>query len=243
MKKPLLLILILFPIFVFGQEKVKEKEAAKEPEKKDPAQEELQKKVEQTFADIEPGDLEAGVLKVRIQGTVSLSYVFAESPESFVITYNFSVEDFIRNKVEVKTGEAEIRAQVKGALAKWPSGECQLMITVGKIPYEVIFNRVKEDEARIDLKFKNSILETWESKCKFSDAGGREFNTVGTPEKWLDSALTKTQPPLRRMLIKFPEGSTPSSVDFNIERHLIPDVPLGSVEIEGKGKLELIPKS
>ncbi len=207
-----------------------------------PVDKALKEEVKKTFSDIAPGDMETGVLKVSIEGTVSLNYVFAESPENFIITYNFKLEDFVRNKVDVLKGDAEITADVKGYLAKWPTGACTLNVSIGKIPYEIIFNRIKEDEARVDLKFKESILEKWESKCTFVDAPGAEFKTTGTPEKWLDEALKKTTPSLRRLILKMPQGS-PTAVDFKIETTMIPDTPLGSSEIKGSGKVALSPGS
>lgn len=189
----------------------------------------------------EKGDLEGGPLHATLEGAVNVNYVFADSPDGFVVTYNFKIEETLHNKLDVRKGTFSPTTSIKGFLAKWPSGECNLKITAGSVPYELTFHRTKETEAQIDFKTKETILESWESLCNFADAPGAKFNTRGNPEKWLDSALKKTSPSLHQITLTL-NRSEPTTVAFKIERYQAPDLPIGTVEIEGAGTITVEPK-
>lgn len=218
-----------------------ESEPSPPPETPEEIKEEVKEAVKEISEVEREGDL-GETLKVGIEGQVSLSYVFAESPDSFLITYRFSLDGLVRNKIDVLKGRATVSADVKGLLAKWPTGECNLQINVSEVPYELIFNKFKEEEARVEIRFLETILEKWQSLCNFADAPGAKFNTTGNPEKWLDAALQKTSPGLRDILAPLSPREI-TMIDFTIARYQLPDAPLGSVEIEGKGKVTIAPGS
>lgn len=194
-------------------------------------------------AEIRKGDLEEP-FRIVIDGSVDLNYVFAESPDSFVVTYKWSAEGTARSRVDIIKTKGIFTAGVKGFLAKWPTGECQLKISVGEMPTEIIFNKIDDENVRIDVKMDQNILENWESNCKFSDAPAAHFNTKGTPEKWVSGALKRIIPSPRDLKLPIDRlHKDTTTLPFNIERYQLPDPPLGSVELEGKGTVQIIPES
>lgn len=188
------------------------------------------------------GDLEEP-FKIAMDATVTLNYVFAESPDSFVVTYKIHLEGDARNKVDIIKGKGRVTADVKGFLAKWPTGECALKIGIGEFPFEMIFSKVEEEKVRLDLKITEPILENWESNCKFLDAPGSKFNTKGSPEKWVDGALKRTNPLLRDLQLPIDRlHRDTTTLGFTVDQYLLPDPPLGSVEISGKGTVTASPE-
>ena len=188
------------------------------------------------------GDLEEP-FKIAMDAAVTLNYVFAESPDSFVITYKVHLDGNARNKVDIVKGKGQVTTEVKGFLAKWPTGECALKIGIGEFPFEMIFSKIGEEKIRLDIKLTEPILENWESNCKFADAPGSKFNTKGTPEKWVDGALKRTNPLLRDLQLPIDRlHRDTTTLEFNIEQYLLPDPPLGSVEVSGKGMVTVAPE-
>lgn len=189
------------------------------------------------------GDLEEP-FKIAVDADINLNYVFAESPDTFIVNYKIHLEGLARNKVDVIKGKGQVTASVKGFLAKWPTGECQLNISVSEVPFEIVFSQTEEESAHIDVKISETILENWESNCKFVDAPNSKLNTRGNPEKWLDQAVKRISPPLRDNQLPIDRlHKKTTTLKLSVERFLIPDPPLGSVEMEGKGTLSIIPES
>ncbi|OGQ05398.1 MAG: hypothetical protein A2W61_05820 [Deltaproteobacteria bacterium RIFCSPLOWO2_01_44_7] len=189
------------------------------------------------------GDLEAP-FKIEVDGSINLNYVFAESPDTFLVNYKVHLDGMVRNKVDIVKGKGQITADIKGFLAKWPTGECQLKINVGEFPFEMIYNQVDESKVRVDIKMEDTILENWESNCKFVDAPGSKFNTKGNPERWVSGALKRTAPSFRDLQLPVDRlHRDTTTLNFTIDRYLVPDPPLGSVEIEGKGTVKIIPET
>jgi len=246
----LILFLFFFAARVWAQEETPSPTEEKPPEEVEapaespteaPVDEKVDTRVQEAvdkLAGEARGDMEDGPFLVRMEGAVTLNYVFSESPDSFLVTYTFKLDEVVRNRVDVRKGNLESAAIAKGFLAKWPNGECNLKISNSTVPYELIFNRTKPTEARVDFKLKDSILEVWESLCNFADAPGSKFNTRGNPEKWLDAALKKTSPALRQLTLPLRPGEPTSSV-FKIEKYQAPDLPVGTVEIEGAGTVSV----
>lgn len=189
----------------------------------------------------EAGEEEGGdQRKIIIDGMITLNYVFNDAPESFIVNYHFRIEGKTRARTAVIRGEAVIDAKVEGVLAKWPGGECKLNIKIPKAPFQVTFRRkADEEEASINLRFTKPILEEWESECTFGE-GAKPFITKGTPEKWLQRALSKTSPPMRSLVAKLSEDEKTTNT-FLINKHQINDPPLGTIEAEGKGIITIIP--
>lgn len=212
-----------------------------DPEAQRKAEAELK---EDTEDPAEEGDLGRDTFRVSIKANYGLNYVFAESPESFVIHYKLNLEGTAKNKIQILKGKAHIDTDVKGFLAKWPTGGCELRISISEVPYEMVFNKVAEDKVRLDTKIDEQITERWESNCKFTDAPRAKFNTVGNPERWIHEAIRKSARLLRDVKIPVDRlHKQITRVQFNVDPFLIADPPLGSAEIEGKGTIEIIPES
>lgn len=188
--------------------------------------------------DLEPGEGE-NRWKVKINAAIRANYVFNDSPDSFVIKYRWEIEGQANAATAVIRGEADISAEVEGFLAKWPTGECSLNVTIPKVPFELTFRKSGDERGSVALKFRRNILENWQSKCTFTDAPGARFETSGNPERWLGRAVEKARPPLRSIVTDLGDEETTTS--FVINKDVIDDPPLGSVEIEGTGVVTITP--
>lgn len=188
------------------------------------------------------GDLGEEAHRITVQGQADLNYVFAESPDSFIVTYKFRMEGVAKNQVDIIKGMAEITTGIEGFLAKWPTGECALNISVGEFPFEIVFNKTEEEQIRLDIRFIGDILEKWESNCSFIDTPSK-FHTSGTPEQWVIKALKRPTPSFTDLTIPIDRlHRETSKMKFEIESFLIPDPPLGSAELKGKGTLTVSPE-
>ena len=83
------------------------------------------------------------------------------------------------------------------------------------------------------------IFENWASKCTFTDAPGARFETTGPPEKWLAKAVEKARPPLRSIVADVTDEETTTS--FVINKEVLDDPPIGTIEIEGTGVVTITP--
>lgn len=185
-------------------------------------------------------DTPAGTRTIVLDGAVTLNYVFDNAAESFVIKYSFHIEGNAAADAAVIKGEADIKGDVEGFLAKWPEGECKLSVTIPKIPFEMSFRANGEEKGRVSFKLKDKILETWESRCTFSDAPGKTFQTRGTPEEWLNKALQKARPPLSSITVKL-DVEEATTTTFQISKQILKDPPIGTAEIEGTGVITIKP--
>lgn len=205
-------------------------------------QEETKEKIKEVV-EAAKGDLGEEVHRIAVQGEVDLNYVFAESPDSFIVTYKIRLEGQAKNKVDVVKGEGQITTGIEGSLAKWPTGECALNINVGEFPFEITFNKVEEETVRLDIRITGDILEKWESNCTFIDAPGSKFHTSGNPEKWVVRALQRPLPSLTDLTLPIDRlHKNTTTMEFKIEPFLVPDPPLGSAELKGKGTVKIIPE-
>lgn len=189
------------------------------------------------------GRLEAEAFRIRMTSQITMNYVFNDSPDSFLITYRLELSEPVHNKADVLKGSAKIGVSIKGFLAKWPSGECTLNISASEAPYEIIYNRHQEENAKINIRFTGTILEQWQSNCQFKDQAGSKFTTTGNPEKWLDRALKVAAREFTDMTLPVDRYHKQShKQDFELKRFILADPPLGSAEIEGSGTVELMPE-
>jgi hypothetical protein len=179
---------------------------------------------------------------VIIDAAVNLNYVFDFSPDNFIIKYRVHLEGKVAAAAAVVRGNANIAVEVQGFLAKWPTGNCKLAVSIPDSPFEMTFRKAGTDQANINLKFPKAILETWESQCTFQDAPNAKFNTKGEPEKWLETALQKTSPPLGRINLALSNEET-TSLKFMINKQTLKDPPLGSAEVDGNGTITIKPAS
>jgi hypothetical protein len=188
--------------------------------------------------ELEPGEAE-NRWTVKINAAIRANYVFNDSPDSFVIKYRWEIVGQANAATAVIRGDAEISAEVEGFLAKWPTGECSLSVTIPKVPFELTFRKSDEERGSVALKFRRNIMENWQSKCTFTDAPGARFETTGDPERWLAKAVEKARPPLRSIVTDLGDEETTTS--FVINKEVIDDPPLGTVEIEGTGVVTITP--
>ena len=176
--------------------------------------------------------------KIVMDAGITLNYVFNDDPEAFTVKYRFHIEGAANADTAMIKGEADVTSEVEGALAKWPGGECKLVVTVPKVPFEMSFKKVADStDASLSLRWKGNILETWKSSCTFTEPA-KPFETTGAPEKWLNQALAKARPPLRSLKLKIEPGQS-SSTSFTIKKQTIQDPPIGSAEIEGTGLITI----
>lgn len=176
---------------------------------------------------------------IRITGAVRANYVYNDSPDSYIIKYRWEVKGQANANTAVMRGDAEINATVEGFLAKWPTGECKLEVTVPKVPFELTFQRTGDEKGNVALTFKKIITEDWQSRCSFADSPGSKFDTRGDPEKLLTRALDKARPPLRSIITNL--GREETTTSFVISKEVIDDAPLGTIEIEGTGVVTVTP--
>ncbi|MBN1283723.1 MAG: hypothetical protein JXA24_08145 [Proteobacteria bacterium] len=176
---------------------------------------------------------------VKINAAVRANYVFNDSADSFVIKYTFEVEGDANADTAVIRGDANITADVEGNLARWPTGQCSLAVSIPKVPFEITFRKGSDDKGSVALQFRRPIMEDWKSSCSFTDAPGARFETSGPPEKWLAVAIEKARPPIRSIVTDIADEETTTS--FVITKQVIDDAPLGSVEVEGTGVVTITP--
>ena len=152
------------------------------------------------------------------------------------------MEALARNKVDLVKGSGQITTGINGFLAKWPTGECALNISVGDLPFEMVFNKIAEEQVHVDIRIVGELSENWESNCTFIDAPGSKFHTSGTPEKWVIRALKRPIPSFSDLTIPIDRlHKMTTTLKFQIEQFLIPDPPLGSAELKGGGTIQIIP--
>lgn len=179
--------------------------------------------------------------KVNITAAVILGYVFSDSGQGFTVKYRIEVEGQANAESAVIKGDANISADVSGALAKWPTGECKLNVTIPKVPFELSFKKTGEDKGSLRLILKRSISEDWQSTCTFTDAPGAHFDTRGQPEEWLNKALEKARPPLKEIVAEI--GREETTTTFVISKETVADPPVGNCDIEGTGVVTIKPGS
>lgn len=226
------------------EELLREIEEAPTAAKKEETPAENPGKKPEESATPDDGDLEREPFKIVIKADIGLNYVFAEAPESFVISYNLNMEGMARNKVDIIRGSGRVGTKVEGLLAQWPTGECLLKISVSEFPFEIIFTKLEEERVQLDTKITNEIEERWESNCVFTDAPKAKFNTSGNTERWISKALERSAHLLRGLQIPIDRlHKQTTTLNFDIQRFMIADPPLGSAEMDGKGTIEIIPES
>jgi hypothetical protein len=168
----------------------------------------------------------------------TLSYSFTGSQDRFTVKYHMNLTGNLMNKdLSVLKGEASIITNVDGYLAKWPTGQCALGVSISKVPFDLVMKKPSDNEGTINIQLKGNILEDWKSTCSFTDAPGAEFVTTGTPEKWLEQIIKNIDPPLNQIPINL--SNTNSSVTFSSAKSTISDPPLGEARVDAIGTLTL----
>lgn len=181
-------------------------------------------------------------LKLTIDAVVVVGYTFFNSDDAFQLKYHINMGGDIKQNMAVLKGNAKVATDISGYLAKWPTGECLLKVSIADVPYEIRFKKTSDAEADIDVEFKRQITEDWESLCTFIDAPEAKFNTRGMPEKWIGSALAKTDPPLDKLTAKLDPEEEESTLKFSIAKYTIAEENLGFAEVEGTGVVTIKPQ-
>ncbi len=187
----------------------------------------------------QPGAVKVtGQRKLTIDAVVVVNYKFAKGTDSYNIKYHVNMGGMVPADVGMIKGNAKVATDIGGFLAKSSAFECLLRVSIADIPYEIMFKKLSDKEADINVAFKGQILEDWESLCTFLE--GAKFNTRGLPEKWIGVALEKAKPPLTKLIAPIDPTKT-TTLKFAIPKHTVDDEGLGSAEVEGTGVVTIQP--
>ncbi len=192
-------------------------------------------------AEKEGGEAKAPPRKITIDAVIIVKYVYQDSNESYSVKYHINMGGNISADVGLIKGNAKVATDISGFLARSPVFECILKVSIADVPYEIMFKKVNDKEADINVAFKGQILEDWESLCTFLDTSNAKFNTRGLPERWIGVALEKAKPPLSKLTTPIDPKKT-TNLKFTIPKQNIPDESIGSVEIEGTGVVTTRPE-
>ncbi|MBI2092165.1 MAG: hypothetical protein HYY43_02700 [Deltaproteobacteria bacterium] len=179
--------------------------------------------------------------KLTIDAVIVVKYSFGDGVEPYSIKYHINMGGSLKADVGMIKGNAKVATDISGFLAKSSAFECLLKISIADVPYEIMFKKTSEDEADINVSFKDQILEDWESLCTFLDASGAKFNTRGAPERWIGTALEKANPSLSKLSAPIDPKKT-TTQKFTISQYTIQDEGLGSAEISGTGVVTIEPE-
>ncbi len=191
---------------------------------------------------LDPEELEKMPInsKLEVDSVVIVSYTFESSPDSYQVKYHLNLGGNIKTKAGRIKGMAKVATDISGYLAKSTAFECMLKVTVATAPYEVIYNLSGEDELNLDVSIKGQLLEDWESFCTFLDQTKAKFNTRGNPELWINNALSKSDPPMSKLVAEFDKTKT-TTVKFTVPKYTVRDEGLGFAEVEGTGVITIKP--
>ena len=202
-------------------------------------EEEAEKPAPTTKEDVEDGEkIFRG--KVTIDAVVIVNYTFLNAGENYNVKYHINMGGEINSNVGMIRGNAKVATDIGGFLAKTSAFECLLKVSIADVPYEIMFKKLNDSEADINVSFKGQILEDWESLCTFLDTSGAKFNTRGSPERWIGVALEKAKPSLTKLTTPLDPAKT-TTLKFTISKHAVPDEGLGSAEIDGTGVVTIAP--
>jgi hypothetical protein len=179
--------------------------------------------------------------KLTIDAVIVVKYSFGDGGESYSVKYHINMGGSLKADVGMIKGNAKVATDISGFLAKSSAFECLLKISIADVPYEIMFKKTSDDEADINISFKDQILENWESLCTFVDASGAKFNTRGAPERWIGTALEKANPSLSKLSAPINSKKT-TTQKFTIQQYTAQDEGLGSAEISGTGVVTIEPE-
>lgn len=172
---------------------------------------------------------------------IAVDYTFADATMGkFKIGYNIQLSGVAAAFPTLIRGNATVKTNTSGYLAKWTTGQCLLQVDVAAVPYEISVTREGEDKLKLSLQFKQKILEDWQSLCTFLDAPDRRFYTRGEPEKWIAEALQKATPSLDKLTAPIsPKDKTETK--FKITKYSVKDGNIGSADVDGSGTITIQP--
>lgn len=185
--------------------------------------------------------LKPGDWGVTITADITVDYTFNDNPsDKFKIGYHIQLSGVAPIFPNLIRGNATIKTNTSGYLAKWTTGQCLLQVDVAAVPYEINVAKDGEDKLKLALHFKQKILEDWQSLCTFIDAPDRRFYTRGEPEKWIAEALQKADPSLEKLIVPIsPKNKTETK--FKVSKYAVKDGNLGNADVEGAGTVVIQP--
>lgn len=185
--------------------------------------------------------LKPGDWGITMAATITVDYTFADvTSDKFKIGYHIQLSGVAPIFPTLIRGNATIKTDTSGYLAKWTTGQCLLQVDVAAVPYEISVSKESEDKLKLALQFKQKILEDWQSLCTFLDAPDRRFYTRGEPEKWIAEALQKADPSLDKLIAPMsPKNKTETK--FKITKYSVKDGNIGAADVEGSGTITIQP--
>lgn len=185
--------------------------------------------------------LRPGDWGVTMTADISVDYTFKDTPsDKFKIGYHIQLNGVALIFPTLIRGNATIKTNTSGYLAKWTTGQCLLQVDVAAVPYEITVSKEGEEKLKLALQFKQKILEDWQSLCTFLDAPDRRFYTRGEPEKWIADALQKADPSLEKLIVPIsPKNKTETK--FKVSKYSVKDGNIGSADVEGTGTVIIQP--
>lgn len=187
-------------------------------------------------AKVKPGDW-----GLTMDANITVDYTFTgATKDKFKIGYHIQLHGVASTFPTLVRGNATIKTDTSGYLAKWTTGQCLLQVDVAAVPYEIALSKDGEDKLKLALQFKQKILEDWQSLCTFLDAPDRRFYTRGEPEKWIADALQKADPSLDKLIAPIsPKNKTETK--FKITKYAVKDGNIGNADVEGSGTITIQP--
>lgn len=178
---------------------------------------------------------------LAMDAVISVNYAFADAAkDKFKISYHIQLSGIAATFPALIRGNATIKTDISGYLAKWTSGQCLLQVDVAAVPYEMNVIKESEEKLKLSLQFKQKILEDWQSLCTFLDAPDRRFYTRGEPEKWIADALQKADPSLDKLTALIAKKNK-TETKFKISKYSVKDGSVGSADVEGTGTITIQP--
>lgn len=186
-------------------------------------------------------NLKPGDWRLTMSADITVDYTFADTlKDNFKIGYHIQLSGVAPTFPTLIRGNATIKTDTSGYLAKWTTGQCLLQVDVAAVPYEMSVAKEGDDKLKVSLQFKQKILEDWQSLCTFLDAPDRRFYTRGEPEKWIADALQKADPSLDKLMAPMsPKNKTETK--FKVSKYSVKDGSIGSANVEGSGTITLQP--
>lgn len=187
-------------------------------------------------AKVKPGDW-----GFTMTADIAVDYTFTDTTrDKFKINYHIQLSNVAATYPALMRGNATIKTDISGYLAKWTTGQCLLQVDVAAVPYEISVTRDGEDKLKLSLQFKQKILEDWQSLCTFLDAPDRRFYTRGEPEKWIAEALQKATPSLDKLTASISQKDK-TETRFKIAKYSVKDGSIGSADVDGSGTITIQP--
>ncbi len=189
----------------------------------------------------QPAKVGVGDWGLTMSADIIVNYTFTDtSRDKFKINYHIQLSGAAASLPTLIRGNATIKTDISGYLAKWTTGQCLLQVDVAAVPYEMNVAKESDDRLKISLQFKQRILEDWQSLCTFLDAPDRRFYTRGEPERWIAEALQKADPALDQLTAPIAKKDK-TETKFKIGKYSVKDGSVGTADVEGSGSITIQP--